>query len=491
MSSFLKYDHSCPKTWAEHLERFQFWLDSKGQITDDQKQGLLIEMWDNHTIRDLKDWITPKTLQDRTYIEVLNKNIIRTINPTVCYNKLVNRRQFPSEKAVYMSELRQLASSFAVAPSEVHSPTVSPPKVDLSYLGAHASSLHDGSLFLLSDCALSLHTKPYSVRVQVNNVIMQFEIDSGCSRPLINLDTYIANFANSNHGHVLHQVPNLLVCTSLKLERTALAVAHEILQGLRTVMWCFDKSRFTYKDDQAQYPSNGLAECTVQTVKKLLKFSDPDIYVNVVRTLCAMRTRPSCTGKTPAEAAGRTFRTNLTQLHPALEPSKPASAFSSKFQVGELIYMMKHGMYKSTWLPGVVRGHSGVQAYIKLDDAIAEKIFVLLCINNPVSTLVVVAAQHPADSRPLLLPATKDRGSSTKVSASTPHQDGDSALTCTASSPPESPFRGLPDIHPPQRTPLLSELSRERVHCHQHLKWPPDPTTTQSGRISRLPQRFE
>ncbi|KAJ8889929.1 hypothetical protein PR048_009434 [Dryococelus australis] len=115
MSSFTKYDHSRPENWAEHLERFQFWLDSKGQITDDQKLGLLIEMLDDFTIRDLKDWITPNTLQERTYIElinVLNKNIVPMINPMVWYNKFVNGRQLPGEKAVvYTSELWRLASS--------------------------------------------------------------------------------------------------------------------------------------------------------------------------------------------------------------------------------------------------------------------------------------------------------------------------------------------------------------------------------------------
>ncbi|KAJ8875010.1 hypothetical protein PR048_022900 [Dryococelus australis] len=45
-------------------------------------------------------------------INVLNKNIVPTINPMVCYDKFVNRRQLPGEEAVaYMSELRRLASS--------------------------------------------------------------------------------------------------------------------------------------------------------------------------------------------------------------------------------------------------------------------------------------------------------------------------------------------------------------------------------------------
>ncbi|KAJ8884735.1 hypothetical protein PR048_010931 [Dryococelus australis] len=90
-----------------------------------------------------------------------------------------------------------------------------------------------------------------------------------------------------------------------------------------------------------------------------------------------MRTCPSSsTGKTPAEAVGRMFRTHLTQLQPALEPSKHTSGFSSLFKVGELAWMMKHSVCKSTWLPGVVCGHSGARAYnIKLNNgAIAEHI---------------------------------------------------------------------------------------------------------------------
>ncbi|KAJ8874290.1 hypothetical protein PR048_025136 [Dryococelus australis] len=55
-------------------------------------------MFDDHTICDLKDWITQSTLLDCTYIKlinVLNKNIVLTINPMVCYRKFINRWQLP------------------------------------------------------------------------------------------------------------------------------------------------------------------------------------------------------------------------------------------------------------------------------------------------------------------------------------------------------------------------------------------------------------
>ncbi|KAJ8876364.1 hypothetical protein PR048_020809 [Dryococelus australis] len=146
-----------------------------------------------------------------------------------------------------------------------------------------------------------------------------------------------------------------------------------------------------------------------------------------------MRTRPSSsTGKTPAEAVGRTFRTHLTLMHPALEP------------LGELIWMMKYGVRKSTWLPGVVCDHSvlvdtqvsepSVDDKSQMPASEAETLVSrqlldgttaqhmpsskllqaarqenplptmpqsLTLNHRPVSTLVVAAAQHLADDRPL------------------------------------------------------------------------------------------
>ncbi|KAJ8895926.1 hypothetical protein PR048_001267 [Dryococelus australis] len=81
----------------------------------------------------------------------------------------------------------------------------------LQKLGQVIILVHNEILFLLSDRASSLHMKPYSARVQVKNVLMQFDIDCGCSKTLINLDTCTANFANSDHGPLLHQVPSLTI----------------------------------------------------------------------------------------------------------------------------------------------------------------------------------------------------------------------------------------------------------------------------------------
>ncbi|KAJ8897616.1 hypothetical protein PR048_002965 [Dryococelus australis] len=241
-------------------------------------------MLDDQNIRDL-DWITLKTLRHCTYIKlinILNTNIVPTINLVVSYNKFLVEHTDENDievgnscvedvhkfhatasgSQVFLSpsfgstlnikvtcfrcaEVGHIAAkcplprnslkcqkcgkvghvtkagmqkdklslrsaeadcanfvdnvTVAVVSSKVHSPAVSPPNVDLSYLGADSSSLHNESLFLVSDQASILHTKPYSVRLQGNNVLMQFEIDSGCSRTH-NLDTYTTNFANYDNG---------------------------------------------------------------------------------------------------------------------------------------------------------------------------------------------------------------------------------------------------------------------------------------------------
>ncbi|CAH1397187.1 unnamed protein product, partial [Nezara viridula] len=88
------------KSWVKHLERFQFWLDMKGEITEVQKCGWLIDILDDATFRDLKGWIAPKTLKEVAYSDLektLNENIALALNPMVSYTKFVNRKQLSTE----------------------------------------------------------------------------------------------------------------------------------------------------------------------------------------------------------------------------------------------------------------------------------------------------------------------------------------------------------------------------------------------------------
>ncbi|KAJ8888605.1 hypothetical protein PR048_008097 [Dryococelus australis] len=375
----------------------------------------------------------------------------------------------------------------------------------------------------------------------------------------VHLD-YTGSFLGQYLFIVIDAYSNLMAAVLITHIRYILADFGKLLVIVTDNGWQFTSDQFTdfFHSNGIRHlyilpwhpSSNGLADRTVKIVKKLmLKFSEPDIHVCVTHALWAIRTCPSSsTGKTPAEAEGRMFCTQPTQLHPALQPSQPASAFSPKLQVRELIGMMNYSVCQSTWLPGVGCGHSGARAYnIKLDNgAIIENIFgddvrrifapeltehvpepcvydksqmpdtnsetpesaqlrntiiaqhmpssqlsQTACQENSlptmpasstsyhhhVSTLVVAAAQHPGDHRPLPLPATKDRGSSTKVSASTHHLDGETALTsCTASSPSGPPFSGFPDIHHPQSKVYKS--LRENVALHKknikHVDAPPN-----------------
>ncbi|KAJ8866325.1 hypothetical protein PR048_032168 [Dryococelus australis] len=154
------------------------------------------------------------------------------------------------------------------------------------------------------------------------------------------------DYAESFLGNYLLSSPIVEVVSSLT---AAIIITHmryvlaDFVKPLVIVTdngWQFTSERFNkflqsngihHLYTQPWHPSsNGLAEHT----KLLLKSSDPDIYVHVARTLWAMHKHPSSsTGKTSAEAVGRTCRTHLTQLHPALESSKPASAFSSKLKL--------------------------------------------------------------------------------------------------------------------------------------------------------------
>ena len=114
MSFSRTYHHDQPESFANHLERFQIWLDGKGTITEDQKRGLFLDTLDDGAITALKSWIAPRTLREVTYSQIIIKmdEITPAINWLVHYSALVRRLQKDGESgAKFMSELKTLAAS--------------------------------------------------------------------------------------------------------------------------------------------------------------------------------------------------------------------------------------------------------------------------------------------------------------------------------------------------------------------------------------------
>lgn len=110
--------------------------------------------------------------------------------------------------------------------------------------------------------------------------------------------------------------------------------------------------------------SNGLAERTVQTVKRLLsRFQSGDVHAKVARVLWAMRTTPSAGGRTPAEAMGRKFRTHLSQLHPDLQPVAEVSATPAPRRPGDLVWALHHRLRGAQWEPGVITAVHGSRCF--------------------------------------------------------------------------------------------------------------------------------
>ena len=108
------YRHDKPETWAEHLERFQVWLDGRGTTTDDQKRRLFLDTLDDDTVKNLKKWIAPRTLREVTYEKIilkLDEKIVPSINWLVHYSAFVRRKQKDGELGTeFMSDLNTLAS---------------------------------------------------------------------------------------------------------------------------------------------------------------------------------------------------------------------------------------------------------------------------------------------------------------------------------------------------------------------------------------------
>ena len=92
--------------------------------------------------------------------------------------------------------------------------------------------------------------------------------------------------------------------------------------------------------------SNGLAERTVQTYKRMFsKFKDCSLQTKVSRTLFAYRSKiHSVTGQSPAEMMfGRSFRSPLSILKPKVSFENDNNTKDSKFKIGDAVFARNFG----------------------------------------------------------------------------------------------------------------------------------------------------
>ena len=108
------YHYDQPESFANHLERFQIWLDGKGTRTAEQKRGLLLDTLDDATVESLKEWIAPATLREVTYDQIvlkLDEKITAALNWLVHYSAFVRRTQRKEKTGTsFLRDLKKLAT---------------------------------------------------------------------------------------------------------------------------------------------------------------------------------------------------------------------------------------------------------------------------------------------------------------------------------------------------------------------------------------------
>ena len=121
--SSLRYTFDKPEALEEHLDDFEFFCDSKGAITADQKRGMLMETLDQPTKRSLRDWLAPTlTLRTATYGQIvakLREKIQPSVNKFVAWANFTRRKQQDGETgAAFHADLRRLATPCGFEGSE-------------------------------------------------------------------------------------------------------------------------------------------------------------------------------------------------------------------------------------------------------------------------------------------------------------------------------------------------------------------------------------
>ena len=118
-STCLRFDSKLPETWASFIRRFKFHVDSKGNISNEQKRGMLLDALDDRTVDRLDQWMSPIGLSTATYaalLATLEARMTHTVNSTIQYVNFINRKQLPGEShATFSEDLSRLAGLFGVA----------------------------------------------------------------------------------------------------------------------------------------------------------------------------------------------------------------------------------------------------------------------------------------------------------------------------------------------------------------------------------------
>lgn len=103
----LRFDSAYPEKWGNFFRRIRQHVASKGNISDEQKKGIILDALDDPTLDRLERWLEPITLEAAAYFDVVDSlefNLRHQVNCTVQYIQFTQRKQQPGESALAYSE---------------------------------------------------------------------------------------------------------------------------------------------------------------------------------------------------------------------------------------------------------------------------------------------------------------------------------------------------------------------------------------------------
>ena len=115
MAATNRYDSAHPETWSSFFRRVKNFIASKGEVSDGQKKGIILDALDDKTLDRLERWLEPLTTASADYAQItgcLATNIKSVVNPTVQFIQFTARRQQTGESAAAFADaLSVIASS--------------------------------------------------------------------------------------------------------------------------------------------------------------------------------------------------------------------------------------------------------------------------------------------------------------------------------------------------------------------------------------------